>query len=155
MFYLRNNIIYVISQCKVTEFNRIMEQKVRKVRKSRISTGSHCAVKRGRMHRFAKWVEDVHGVPFRGMYEKLRGGRSKGWEDIGISRCMDEYGFHGTPTDLWNKCVRNRFCEFMETKGMSRMTTWKKFSAGEFTELEMRGIQDIYKFWHHNVETKN
>lgn len=132
-----------------------MEQKIRKVRKTRISTGSHYAVKRGRLHRFAKWVEGVHGVSFRGMYEKLRGGRSKTWEDIGINQCMDEYGFHGTPTDLWSKCVRNRFCVFMETKGMSRMTTWKKFSTGEFTELEMQGIQNTYRYWRQNFETKN
>lgn len=132
-----------------------MEEKVRKVRKSRISTGAQRAVKRGRIHRFAKWAELEYGIPRRTMYEKLRRNRIKTWEGAGITRCMDDFGFHGTPSELWNKCIRNKFCEFMETRQMSRMTTWKRFSAGEFSGLEMNGISATYRYWRENIDTFN
>lgn len=130
-----------------------MEKTYRKVRKTRISTGSKRAVKRGRIHRFAKWTEDMYGIPWRSMYEKIRLGRIKTWEGSGIIRCMDDYGFHGNPDELWNRCVRNKFCEFMEEKQMSRMTTWRKFSANDFSELEMKGISATYRYWRENIDS--
>lgn len=129
-----------------------MEENVRKVRKSRISTGRRGAVKRGRIHRFARWCEETYGTPWRSMYEKLRHGRVKAWEGAGIIRCMDEYGFHGNPGDLWNKCKRNGFCEFMETRQMSRMTVWKRFGANDFNALEMEGIVSTYRNWRMNID---
>lgn len=132
-----------------------MEKKIGKLRKTTIYGGSRRAVKRGRIHRFAKWTEDTYGIPWRKMYEKIRHGRIKTWEGCGIIRCMDEYGFHGNPCDLWNRCVRNRFCDFMEERQMSRMTTWKRFSAGDFSELEMKGISATYRYWRENVDSLN
>lgn len=132
-----------------------MKEKIRKVPKMRISTYRHNAVKRGRIHRFAKWTEDIYGVPFRTMYNKLRKNRVKIWEGAGIIRCMDEYGFHGTPGELWTKCTRNRFVEFMKRKQMSRMTIWQRFGADDFTDLEMQGISAAYRQWRENVDSKN
>lgn len=130
-----------------------MEQNVRKVAKTTICGGSRRAVKRGRIHRFAKWAEDRYGIPCRSMYEKIRRGRIKTWEGSGIARCMDDYGFHGNPGDLWNRCVRNKFCDFMEERQMSRMTTWKRFSANDFSELEMKGISATYRYWRENIDS--
>lgn len=131
-----------------------MTEHSKKVRKTTISGGSHHAVKRGRIHRFAKWTEEFYGIPFRGMYEKLRRGKIKKWESVGITRCLQEYGFHGSPGELWNVCIRNKFCAYMETRQMSRMTTWKRFSANDFSELEMNGIRETYIYWRTNIDSK-
>lgn len=131
-----------------------MEEKTRKVKKTTINGRSSRAAKRGRVHRFAKWVEEKHGVPFRSMYAKLRHGRVKTWEGSGIVRCMDEFGFHGTPGELWSKCIRNRLCEFMEGKQMSRATVWKRFGADDFTELELKGIAAMYRYWREKIDLK-
>ena len=130
-----------------------MEKTYGKVKKTRISTGLNTAVKRGRIHRFSKWVEHTYGIPWNSIYDKIRKGRIKEWEVCGIVRCMQEYGFHGSPGDLWNKCVRNRFVEFMEAKQMSRMTTWRKFSGNDFSELEMKGISATYRYWRENIDS--
>lgn len=124
------------------------------VRKTRITTGRRGAVKRGRIHRFSKWTEEKYGIPWRSMYEKLRKNRVKIWESAGITQCMDEYGFHGSPGELWTKCVRNSFCEFMEKKQMSRMTVWKRFGADDFTELEMNGLSATYRKWRNETDLK-
>lgn len=132
-----------------------MNENVKKVPKMRISTYRGSAVKRGRIHRFAKWTEENYGVPWRTMYEKLRRRRVKTWEGSGIVRCMDDFGFHGTPEDLWRKCVKKQFCNFMETRQMCYATTWKRFSRNDFSELEMKGISAVYRYWRENVDIKN
>ena len=129
-----------------------MNKNVKKVPKMRISTYIGNAVKRGRVHRFSKWAEDRYGIQWRTMYEKLRRGRVKTWEDVGIIRCMDEFGFHGTPDDLWGKCIKKQFCNFMETKQMCYATTWKRFSKNDFTEIELEGISSIYQYWKSNID---
>lgn len=131
-----------------------MEGSVRKVRKSRISTGMHGAVKRGRIHRFSKWVEKTYGLKWQTMYEKLRRRRIKRWELEGLTACMEAFGFHGSPSELWNKCKRNAFSDFMESMQMSRNTVWKRFSADDWTELELRGVRSIYRMWMQNCELK-
>ena len=132
-----------------------MKQNIRKVSKMALMGYKERAVKRGRIHRFAKWANEVYGVPFRTMYNKLKTNNVKTWEGAGIIRCMDEYGFHGRPEDLWSRCVRNKFCEFMETKQMSRMTVWRRFSANDFSELEMNGISATYRHWRENIDSIN
>ena len=91
-----------------------MKRNIRKVSKSALMGYRDSAVKHGRLHRFAKWAEETYGIYWRSMYEKLRHGRVKKWEGAGIIRCMDEYGFHGTPGELWSRCVKNRFADFMK-----------------------------------------
>ena len=132
-----------------------MKGNVRKVRKTTIYSGAHNDEKRGLIHRFAKWVEDMYGIPFRSTYDKLRENRIKEWEDVGIAQCMNEYGFIGTPGDLWKKCARNTFCEFMAAKQMSRMTVWKRFGADNFNGLEIIGIKNAYCRWKENIEPNN
>lgn len=129
-----------------------MEEKTRKVLKTTINGRSRRAAKRGRAHRFSKWVEGAYGIPYRSMYEKLRHGRIKTWEGAGIIRCMDDFGFHGTPEELWQRCVRNRFCEFMEERQMSRATVWKRFGAADFSSLEMEGISAVYRRWRREID---
>ena len=132
-----------------------MEENIRKVRISTIAGRSQRAVKRGRIHRFSKWIEKEYGIPWCSMYDKMRKNRIKTWEGKGIIRCMDEYGFNGTPSELWNKCVRNKFCQFMTTQQMSHMTTWKRFSKGTFSNLEMEGISATYKYWRECIDSLN
>lgn len=131
-----------------------MEENVRKIRKSRISKGMRGAVRRGRLHRFSKWTELTYGIPWRSMYEKMRRGRIKLWERQGITECMKEYGFEGKPQELWDTCGRNHFAAFMEKRQMSRMTVWRKFSTGDFSELEMEGISTIYRKWRGMTDSK-
>ena len=131
-----------------------MKENIRKVSKIALMGYRTGAVKRGRIHRFAKWTEMTYGVPFRTMYNKLKTNNVKIWEGAGIIRCMDEYGFHGKPGELWNRCVRNKFCEFMETKQMSRMTVWRRFAEDNFSELEMNGISATYRNWRENIDSK-
>lgn len=122
--------------------------------KKRIYTYRTNAVKRGRLHRFSKWVEQTYGVSWITMYDKLKKNRVKTWEGAGISKCLAEYGFHGNPRDLWNKCKRNLFCDFMESKQMSRMTVWRRFAANDFSKLEMDGIQATYKQWREEIDNQ-
>lgn len=131
-----------------------MKESIVKVRKTRISTGKHRAVRRGRVHRFAKWVEAEYGVSWFSVYDKLRKNRIKTWEGSGIIRCMDEFGFHGTPEELWRKCVKNRFVEFMETRQMCRATTYRRFKENTFNELELNGISATYRYWRENIDQK-
>lgn len=140
---------------KLLILKKRMKKNIRKMSKTALMGYKDSAVKRGRIHRFAKWAEATYGVPFRTMYNKLKTNTVKTWEGAGIVRCMDEYGFHGNPGDLWNRCVRNRFCEFMETKQMSRMTVWKRFGANDFNELEMNGISATYRHWRESMDSKN
>jgi hypothetical protein len=131
-----------------------MKESIVKVRKSRISTGSHCAVRRGRVHRFAKWAEEVYGISWISMYDKLKKNRVKTWEGAGIIRCMQEFGFYGSPGDLWQKCVKNKFADYMETKQMSHMTTYRRFGENDFNELELNGISATYRHWRENIDPK-
>lgn len=131
-----------------------MAEKLRKVRKSRISTGAHSAVKRGRIHRFSKWCDNSFEIYWRTVYNKMRTHRMKPWEVEGITGCMDRYGFHGSPLDLWNKCRRNHFAEFMEGLGMSRRTLRKRFAADDWNTLELQGVKATYEWWLKNVELK-
>ena len=131
-----------------------MKESIVKVRKSRISTGSHCAVRRGRVHRFAKWAEEVYGISWISIYDKLKKNRVKTWEGAGIIRCMQEFGFYGSPGDLWQKCVKNKFADYMETKHMSHMTTYRRFGENDFNELELKGISATYRHWRENIDPK-
>lgn len=131
-----------------------MKESIVKVRKSRISTGSHCAVRRGRVHRFAKWEEEVYGISWISIYDKLKKNRVKTWEGAGIIRCMQEFGFYGSPGDLWQKCVKNKFADYMETKQMSHMTTYRRFGENDFNELELNGISATYRHWRENIDPK-
>lgn len=131
-----------------------MKESIVKVRKSRISTGSHCAVRRGRVHRFAKWAEEVYGISWISIYGKLKKNRVKTWEGAGIIRCMQEFGFYGSPGDLWQKCVKNKFADYMETKQMSHMTTYRRFGENDFNELELNGISATYRHWRENIDPK-
>lgn len=131
-----------------------MKESIVKVRKSRISTGSHCAVRRGRVHRFAKWAEEVYGISWISIYDKLKKNRVKTWEGAGIIRCMQEFGFYGSPGDLWQKCVKNKFADYMETKQMSHMTTYRRFGENDFNELELNGISATYRHWRENIDPK-
>lgn len=131
-----------------------MKESIVKVRKSRISTGSHCAVRRGRVHRFAKWAEEVYGISWISIYDKLKKNRVKTWEGTGIIRCMQEFGFYGSPGDLWQKCVKNKFADYMETKQMSHMTTYRRFGENDFNELELNGISATYRHWRENIDPK-
>lgn len=131
-----------------------MKESIVKVRKSRISTGSHCAVRRGRVHRFAKWAEEVYGISWISIYDKLKKNRVKTWEGAGIIRCMQEFGFYGSPGDLWQKCVKNKFADYMETKQMSHMTTYRRFGENDFNELELKGISATYRHWRENIDPK-
>ena len=131
-----------------------MKESIVKVRKSRISTGSHCAVRRGRVHRFAKWAEEVYGISWISIYDKLKKNRVKTWEGAGIIRCMQEFGFYGSPGDLWQKCVKNKFADYMKTKQMSHMTTYRRFGENDFNELELKGISATYRHWRENIDPK-
>lgn len=131
-----------------------MEKRIKKVRKTLIFKGSRHAVKRGRMHRFAKWAKQEYGISFMTVYEKLRRHRIKPWEGAGIIRCMHEFGFHGRPDDLWGKCVKNKLYDFMKTKGMCRVVVKERFSSNNFSELEMKGYSDTYRNWRENIDLK-
>ena len=131
-----------------------MKESIVKVRKTRISTGSHRAVRRGRVHRFAKWAEEVYGISWISIYDKLKKNRVKTWEGAGIIRCMQEFGFYGSPGDLWQKCVKNKFADYMETKQMSHMTTYRRFGENDFNELELKGISATYRHWRENIDPK-
>ena len=133
-----------------------MEKNIVKVRKSRISTGSHNAVRRGRIHRFAKWCGERYNISWRGIYENFRGVEPKGWKWEGMESCIKQFcpEHEGAPKEFWNSCTKNHFVEFMNSKDISRMTLWKKFDADEWTELELKGIRHMFFFWLENVELK-
>lgn len=126
-----------------------MKENVRKVRKTRINTGTYNAVKRKKVHRFARWCEQQYGTNWRGIYENFRTNIFKAWKWEGIQNCIRQFDpeFIGTPAELWASVKRNAFCEFMDTKNMSRMTTWRRFSADDWTDLELVGIRDVYSCW--------
>lgn len=113
------------------------------------------AVKRGRTHRFAKWCEQEFNIPWQTIYTKIRSRRIKLWEMNGITSCIQEFGFQGSPNELWGNCVKNQFCDFMNDKQMSRMTVWRRFSANDFTKIEMDGFRRTYTFWVERIESKN
>ena len=132
-----------------------MKQNIRKVSKLALMGYKKRAVKRGRIHRFSKWIEQRYGIPWRTTYCKVREGRIKAGEGAGIEKCIREYGFKGSPKELWMSCTKNHFCDFMETKQMSRMTVWRRFSANDFSELEMNGISATYRHWRENIDSIN
>ena len=41
----------------------------------------------------------------------------------------------------------------MEERQMSRMTKWKRFSAHDFSELEIEGIRATYRYWPENIDS--
>ena len=130
-----------------------MEKNIRKVSKVRISTYQDSAVKRGRAHRFARWCSKMYGISWRGVYENLRRTHASAWKWEGISSCLKEFcpEHEGTAAQLWQQCTRNRLADFMATKGMSRMTVWKRFGADDWKPLELQGIRTAYRWWSENV----
>lgn len=126
-----------------------MKENIRKVKKSRIYTGLHGAVKRGEFMRFSRWCDHRYGTRWRGIYENFRMGVFKRWKWEGIESCIREFcpGFEGKPEDLWAIAKKSHLCDFMGKKDMSRMTVWKRFTAGDWTELELRGIRSVYQEW--------
>lgn len=134
-----------------------MEENIRKVSKIRISTYKDSAVKRGRIHRFAKWCSKKYGISWRGIYETFRGSNTSLWKWEGMESCVREFDprHRGKVGKVWDSCVRNRFVDFMATKGMSRMTVWKRFTADDWNRIELKGIRATYEWWLENVELKN
>ena len=134
-----------------------MEENIRKVSKIRLLAYSDSAVKRGRIHRFAKWCSDQYDISWRGIYESFRGSNTSAWKWDGIEKCIQE--FHSSDYEntgkFWNECKKNKFAEFMKEKGMSRGTLWKRFGADDWNRLELKGIKASYEWWLEHVEPKD
>ena len=133
-----------------------MEENIRKVSRIRLLAYTDSAVKRGRIHRFSKWCSRKYDISWRGIYETFRGARTSEWKWEGMESCVREFDpqHRGDVNKVWENCVRNRLADFMSTKGMSRMTVWKRFSANDWTPLELKGIRGTYEWWLKNVELK-
>ena len=134
-----------------------MAENIRKISKSDLLVYADTAVKRGRIHRFAKWCSERYNISWRGIYENFRGVEPKGWKWEGMESCIKQYcpEHRGTPKEFWDRCTKNLFVEFMNEKDISRMTLWKKFDADEWTELELKGIRHMFFYWLEKVELKN
>lgn len=133
-----------------------MEENVRKVSKVRLLTYTDGAVKRGTAHRFAKWCSEKYNISWRGVYESFRGSNTSEWKKEGMFHCVQEFDpeYGGTLKEFWKNVQKNRFADFMNQKGICRNTLWKKFTADDWTELELKGIKAMYQYWLENVELK-
>lgn len=122
---------------------------IKKVSVIRLKEYKDSAVKRSKIYHFALWCADKYHISPRGIYEKLRRGRTKRWEWEGIENCVREYkpGWDGDLKRFWDEQERSRciFSVFMEDKDMSYSTVWKRFSKPGFSEIEMRGLRSLYK----------
>lgn len=133
-----------------------MEENIRKVSKIRLLAYTDSAVKRGTIHRFAKWCAERYNISWRGIYESFRGANTSEWKREGMINCIKEFNpeHQGSLKDFWDGCSKNKFADFMISKGICRNTLWKKFSTDNWTELEVKGIKAIYQYWLENVELK-
>ena len=133
-----------------------MEESLRKVPKMRLLAYAGVAVKRGRVHRFAKWCAKKYNISWRGIYESFRGSNTSDWKWEGMHACVQEYDprYKRYSKKFWEECKKNMFAEFMSTKGMSRGTLWKRVSADSWNALELKGIKATYNWWLENVELK-
>jgi hypothetical protein len=72
----------------------------------------------------------------------------KRWELVGIKGCIKQYmpGYDGELRDFYTSIKgRNRFITFMnEQMGMSRSAAIKRFRLFDFTEVEIKGFEEIY-----------
>ena len=133
-----------------------MEKNIRKVSKIRIYTYRDGAVKRGKLHRFARWCANEYGISWRGVYENLRSSGTSEWKWKGLTSCLKEFSpeHEGDAARVWDNCTRNRLAEFMTERGMSRMTVWKRFGANDWTPLELNGLKNTYEWWISNMDIK-
>ena len=134
-----------------------MEGNIRKMSRIRISTYQNAAVKRGHVYRFCCWCSQAYGEKWRGLYENFRMGLFKRWKWEGIENCMREYDpeFRGTIREFWCKHKSNRFYDYMSRKDMSRMTTYRRFNADDFTDFEFKGIRKVYTEWQERNNSQN
>lgn len=115
--------------------------------KIRRSTYKRLAVKRKMLYQFSFWCADKYGISPRGIYEKLRRGRTKIWEWEGILNCIKQHEpeWEGTAKEFWDSHPHSSFATFMGTKQMSWVTVWKKFEEDNWSDMEVRGIKNVYR----------
>ena len=98
---------------------------------------------------FSRYVSSRYGMNMCTAYGKFRSGRVKRWEAVGIQGCISQYmpEYVGKPEDFFGSLPsKTDFARFMSSEmGMCSNTVWKRFPVFDFTELEMKGLNEAYR----------
>lgn len=102
-------------------------------------------------------VFEEHGLPYRRAYRKMCFYGFKAWEIDGVYNLLKEYGIDlpDHRSDFWNELDnKETFYHFMGDKGMSRVTTHRRFLRFSFSRWETVGIKEILRIFENRKKKK-
>lgn len=104
---------------------------------------------------FSRYLVDKYAMSMSTAYQKIRNNRVKQWELIGISGCVAEFmpEYEGELCDFYKTLSKKSlFAQYMKDKGMSISTVYERFRKFDFTEIELKGFNEIYKEYKKQME---
>lgn len=97
---------------------------------------------------FTRFLQSQFGLNVQTAYGKLRRGRVRKWELVGIEHCIREFNpdYVGDLKDFLESTEsKTKFYAFMEKEyEMSAKTAFVRFQQFKFSELELKGINAAY-----------
>lgn len=123
----------------------------------KISTIQQLSEKKMRPFRlgFSRYLVERYGMSMSTSYQKIRQNRVRPWEVEGIERCIEEFApdYNGDLSCFYeNLSGKKQFMCFMNERGMSSHTVRERFRKFDFTEIELRGLGDIYNEYKKDIE---
>lgn len=105
---------------------------------------------------FTRYLVEQYGMSASTAYPKIRTSRFRKWETVGISDCIALFSpeYSGEAKDFYNSLPdKGSFQKFMSEKmGMGGRTVSIRFRAFDFSEVEMKGLNNIYKEYMEQLE---
>ena len=96
----------------------------------------------------SRYINQKYGVKIPTVYGKLRCGRFKPWEVLGVDECCRRFcgGEVDSPNEWFNSLTRRKdFLRHMASYGMSRATVYRKFGHNGISAYERRGFRNVVR----------
>lgn len=104
---------------------------------------------------FSRYLVDRYGMSMSTAYQKIRLNRVRRWEVEGVEKCLRDFDpdYDGRMEDFFENVHRKgKFIEFMKERGMGEHALRTHFRNFDFTELEIRGLESVYKEYRKQME---
>lgn len=104
---------------------------------------------------FSRYLVEHYGMSMSTAYQKIRLNRVRRWEAEGVEKCLRDFSpcYEGKLEDFFPGLPHKKeFIEFMNTRGMGEHACRTHFRNFDFTEVEIRGLEAIYKEYRKQME---
>ena len=104
---------------------------------------------------FSRYLVEHYGMSMSTAYQKIRLNRVRRWEAEGVEKCLIDFDpdYEGELKDFFSGVrKKGEFIEFMKERGMGEHALRAHFRNFDFTEVELRGLESIYKEYKKQME---